>query len=370
VGSSLVESISKKCNTMSPSMVLPRRAISVFLVILQSRHCAAITAEMQATLDKHNVYRCMHEIPAFTWDAAIAANAQAHADKGVYEHSASADRVANGVQCGENIAWGYPTYSGTASTVAWYSEIEFTQPYGTADSMSDSVPANEVIGHYTQVVWKASIKLGCGKGTATVNGKSGDYWVCQYGPAGNFGGQFTTNVLAPSKTVTSCGGTSADTPNNGNGLTGGTPAPTPAPPSNSCHTAPADKSRKECETCFHGDQCPDGYYCCPYMKKCVASSSMGCSLPIASCTPMCYDSQCNKAAGCDCSQCNTQSKSDWLAWANLQDSNSGSPSPAPCPVPGPKKGSASGAASDGMHAGLTGMLVMLLSGLRADHTYF
>ena len=32
---------------------------------------------MKAVLDKHNVYRCMHGVPLFTWDDAIAANAQA-----------------------------------------------------------------------------------------------------------------------------------------------------------------------------------------------------------------------------------------------------------------------------------------------------
>merc|ERR1711879_403878 len=71
------------------------------------------------------------------------------------------------------------------------------------------------------VVWKSSTKLGCGKGTATVGGNTGDFWVCQYGPSGNIGGLFTTEVLAPSVAVTLCGGTSADLPTGGTSPVGG-----------------------------------------------------------------------------------------------------------------------------------------------------
>lgn len=55
-----------------------------------------------------------------------------------------------GVECGENLAWGSPTYPGPTATRDWYKEIDFTSPYGTADSMSDSTPAGKDIGHYTQ----------------------------------------------------------------------------------------------------------------------------------------------------------------------------------------------------------------------------
>ena len=47
-------------------------------------------------------------------------------------------------------------------------------------------------GHFTQVVWKESKKLGI----AYASGKSGTYVVANYDPAGNFLGQYPTNVLA------------------------------------------------------------------------------------------------------------------------------------------------------------------------------
>merc|ERR1719326_2392685 len=46
-------------------------------------------------------------------------------------------------------------------------------------------------GHYTQVVWKTSTALGCGV--------QGRLLVCQYGPGGNMGGEFSSNVQPPTK---------------------------------------------------------------------------------------------------------------------------------------------------------------------------
>eukprot|EP00128_Syssomonas_multiformis_P007364 Colp12_sorted_trinity150504_noHs@15212 len=56
----------------------------------------------------------------------------------------------------------------------------------------------------------------------------------------------------------------------------------------------AKNSVGQCGQCIASEQCPQGYYCCPYMKKCVNSGSMPCSYPIANCSPRCYD-------GSDCS---------------------------------------------------------------------
>ena len=59
----------------------------------------------------------------------------------------------------------------------------------------------------------------------------------------------------------------------------------------------APKSVGQCGQCQTGDQCENGY-CCPFMKKCVTSSSDPCNYPIASCQPMCYDSY--NQEKCDC----------------------------------------------------------------------
>jgi len=46
-------------------------------------------------------------------------------------------------------------------------------------------------GHFTQVVWKTSTKLGCGIG----KGNRGVYVCCQYLEAGNYMGEYTKNVM-------------------------------------------------------------------------------------------------------------------------------------------------------------------------------
>merc|ERR1712070_428265 len=86
---------------------------------------------------------------------------------------------------------------------------------------------------------------------------------------------------------------------------GGSPPPPPPPPSDSGSSSgcTADHSLGQCDKCLTGVQCPNGYYCCPYMKRCVASSSMGCQTPIANCRPMCYDSNlATNFANCNCQQ--------------------------------------------------------------------
>jgi len=239
----------------------------------------ALNAEMQGILNQHNIYRCVHGIEEMTWDADLAASAQAWADGGQWKHSANSDRVINGVQAGENLAWGSPSQSGEQATRNWYSEIQFTDPYGTADSFQDTTVPGEAIGHYTQVVWTTSTKLGCGKGAIT--GQAGDYWVCQYSPSGNYGGQFTSKVPAPIKMPSQCGGTMADVPN---GFSVGasptpptppsppaTPAPTPAPaplPS-SCVPEPLLASGG---LCVYGFQCASKF-CCPHLKVCLECPS-------------------------------------------------------------------------------------------------
>lgn len=177
----------------------------------------SLNPEFQKMLDVHNQYRCLHNVPPMEWDEGIAAKAQEWADGGLYQHSSSDFRRYDGMYHGENLAWAY--YSGmtgpdgAAMTKKWYDEIEYTEN-GKTDTIS--VDGNAV-GHYTQIVWKDSVRLGCGKGRAVVNSYEGDYWVCHYGPGGNIMGRFDTQVLSPTRTVAECQDS------------GNWPAPAPAP---------------------------------------------------------------------------------------------------------------------------------------------
>ena len=75
---------------------------------------------------------------------------------------------------------------GKSATKSWYDEVKLYNFNGGGFSMAT--------GHFTQVVWKASRKLGVG--VATKNGKT--FVVANYSPAGNFGNEYRQNV-SPAK---------------------------------------------------------------------------------------------------------------------------------------------------------------------------
>lgn len=140
----------------------------------------------------HNTYRVKHQSPNVTIDDTLNQSAQAWAQtiaaKGDLEHSTNRNNV------GENIYWGGDSANlGSAAVQDWYSEIK--------DYDYNKPVFSSATGHFTQVVWKGSTKVGCGAapGPATIEGTKYDgfYVVCQYAPAGNVEGQFADNVLKP-----------------------------------------------------------------------------------------------------------------------------------------------------------------------------
>lgn len=83
------------------------------------------------------------------------------------------------------------------------------------------------------------------------------------------------------------------------------PTTTPAPPAPPC-TAPGGIPGGSCQPCKENTQCSSGF-CCPFMKKCVSSSSQSCSYPIANCRPTCFTATCSSCSPTDGSDYN----SDW-----------------------------------------------------------
>jgi hypothetical protein len=131
----------------------------------------------------HNLARAMIPVPPLLWDPAVAATAQAYADRCVYSHSG-----ADGL--GENLAAFAPPGSTAASAVqTWVDER------GDYDAGANRCAAGKSCGHYTQVVWRSTTRLGCAVATCDRNSPFGasfprwDLWVCNYAPPGNFVGQ-------------------------------------------------------------------------------------------------------------------------------------------------------------------------------------
>jgi len=150
-------------------------------------------------LAAHNLYRCMHGVPVMSWNEKIAKAAQQWADatRGAMQHSPKSRRsnIGGHRYLGENLAMGR---MGAGAVKMWYDEIDLTNPRGIVKSFGGGT------GHYTQVVWKASLDLGCGQYDRTT--------VCMYGPGGNMMNDFEANVFAPVKTEAECRRASPPTP--------------------------------------------------------------------------------------------------------------------------------------------------------------
>jgi hypothetical protein len=168
---------------------------------------------IDAALDAHNQYRCMHGVPNLEWDEKIARRANEQVKKGVFKHSTAASRVyvdeggktsKRGSYKGENL-WmctkdHTPEESMKYAVNSWYSEIEFTDeglvgPDGEGDG--------GIVAHYTQLVWARTTRVGCALGKV---GGEGSFVVCQYGPGGNFNAGYPHHVNGPVRTIGDCKG--------------------------------------------------------------------------------------------------------------------------------------------------------------------
>lgn len=119
-------------------------------------------------------------LPQMQWSEEDAAVARAYAAKCVFAHNA-----ARGPR-GENIYASGGTGKTPNDVVQnWASEAK-NYTYATNQ-------CSGVCGHYTQVVWRESVKLGCAAQKCTTNSPFGggawELWVCDYSPAGNFNGR-------------------------------------------------------------------------------------------------------------------------------------------------------------------------------------
>eukprot|EP00927_Polykrikos_kofoidii_P082960 TRINITY_DN8386_c0_g2_i2.p1 TRINITY_DN8386_c0_g2~~TRINITY_DN8386_c0_g2_i2.p1 ORF type:complete len:2144 (-),score=370.59 TRINITY_DN8386_c0_g2_i2:345-6290(-) len=140
-------------------------------------------------LKRHNLYRCMHDVPKLTWNAEIAKNAESWArTTGKHmKHSPTSSRSGIGgfEYIGENIVWGR-NMVGAAGVDQWYSEILTTvNQEGAVDDSNETLLSSA--GHFSQLVWRETTKIGCGM--------DGLLLVCQYGPGGNKMGHYKLNVL-------------------------------------------------------------------------------------------------------------------------------------------------------------------------------
>jgi hypothetical protein len=130
-------------------------------------------------------------LPAMSWNDGLAAVAQDYAEECDWDHnSARSEQYGGDVYVGENLA----AFTGSDQVnmdqlfSGWENEAQFY------DYETNSCQSGEQCGHYTQIVWRESVEVGCGwTQCPQVEGLNGwsDVWilVCNYAPGGNYQGQ-------------------------------------------------------------------------------------------------------------------------------------------------------------------------------------
>ena len=149
----------------------------------------AAPPDMSDMLKAHNERRARHCVPALAWSPALAQAAQAYAEKCILgQHGSTGENMANWV----TIKNGQPVLPARSDRQifedAWYCEIDnynFDAPKIVGGFKQNCDPP--VNGHFTQVVWRGTQQIGCGRATCTINGQQGTNWVCRYSPPGNSG---------------------------------------------------------------------------------------------------------------------------------------------------------------------------------------
>jgi pathogenesis-related protein 1 len=141
-------------------------------------------------LAQHNQYRTEVRTPALRWDNTVAASAQAYANQLLPTIQTRGLVHDPNTPYGENLySAGRSGQGATApdplgALASWYGE--------KAQYDANPQPVSNPIqswGHYSQMVWPTTQRLGCGAASAFQNNRWDTVVVCRYDPRGNIVGQ-------------------------------------------------------------------------------------------------------------------------------------------------------------------------------------
>ncbi|XP_067416020.1 glioma pathogenesis-related protein 1-like isoform X2 [Emydura macquarii macquarii] len=167
--------------------------------VLRAGHCPDTLPDIEDAqfieecVNAHNHFRSKVNPTAsnmrhMSWDSALAKSAKAWAKRCHFDHNVylkvPGKMHPDFTPVGENIWTGsLSLFSVNAALKKWYDEVK--------DYNFETHSCTSVCGHYTQVVWATSYKVGCAvQFCPTVTSfkglTNGAHFICNYGPAGNY----------------------------------------------------------------------------------------------------------------------------------------------------------------------------------------
>lgn len=151
-----------------------------------------VPAQWKDMLDVHNEKRAEHCVAPLKWSNELAQAAQAYAEKCMIgQHGSDGENIAS--------AW-FEGPTGPVTPAMSDKDIFFSKWYCEVNNYDHNNPefksgtttndCKNVNAHFTQIVWKDTCQIGCGRADCDIRGEDGKIhkgtqWVCRYYPPGN-----------------------------------------------------------------------------------------------------------------------------------------------------------------------------------------
>lgn len=163
------------------------------IALLLALPAQAAKVEPAAIIAAHNKLRAEVGVTKkLTYSKTLAASAQAWANNLKRTNHCQMRHSEPDGKYGENLFWGSGVdWTDGRKELQKVSSKRVVEDWGSEkadyDYNSNQCAAGAMCGHYTQIVWRTTTKVGCG--VAVCEDTKEQVWACQYQPAGNWLGK-------------------------------------------------------------------------------------------------------------------------------------------------------------------------------------
>lgn len=168
------------------------RFSAICILLMCSAVASAGEVDRELIVSTHNKWRVQVGVGELSYSAELEVSAQAWANNLMNTNHCRMRHSKPDGRYGENLYW--------ASAINWSDGRRELQQVSSAKPVdnwgseihdynyeNNSCKPGKMCGHYTQMVWRDSRKVGCA--IAVCEDTREQVWVCQYQPAGNYVGR-------------------------------------------------------------------------------------------------------------------------------------------------------------------------------------